>query len=324
MNLFISDNFIDTVGQKVNIIQLIQQVAEDDDLLQLEIISELANMFDYTTNGMEEAINDGEFDDILLQDETLYVGGEVLKDLFESLYPGDHTAVINSLVNSIINASDTTLRLDHNCTPVVPAEREEVQQSIDFSNLAHVEVQPHDYGGTKAPSSLILGEARNVPLSADVPENHVVTGVLDDEMTVRPVEIRPFPAEEVQRSEVAVLNSEAVMGELKVNNRTIPVAVRTGKNGVLFDAVALYYAAYGLMLNHEYLTQILIENRLAINPDDIDLTRGTYMTAGALAVLHGRLCHIIEWEPLVMKVVTAYDLNPHLDFNFDLLGNRVG
>lgn len=321
MNLFISDNFIDTIGQKVNVIQLIQQVAEDDDLLQLEIISELANMFDYTTNGMEEAINDGEFDDILLQDGTLYVGGEVLRDLFEALYPGDHTVVISALITSIVNSGDTTLRLDHNCTPVVE-ERQEVQQTIDFSKLSTVDVRPHAYG--KEEPNAMLGEPRTVPVSDPVPEGHVVTGVLDNEMTIRPVEVRPFPAEEVQRSEVVVLNSEAVMGELKVNNRTIPVAVRTGKNGVLFDIVALYYAAYGLMLNHEYLTQILIENRLAIHPDDIDLTRGTYMTAGALAVLHGRLCHVIEWEPLVMKVVTAYDLNPHLNLNFDLLGNRVG
>ena len=326
MNLFISDNFIDTVGQNVNIVQLIQQIAEDDDLLQVEIISELAQMLDYTTPGIEEAINDGEFEDLAIRDEILYVGGQVLKDLFEALFQGDHTVVIEALVNSIQSATEPTLRLDHNCTPVVPAEVEsrEVQQTIDFSKLSTVDVRPHAYG--KESPNLMLGEARTVPVSSSVPEGHVVTGVDDNEMTVRPVEVLPFPsAEEVLRPEVAVLNSEAVLGELKVNGCVIPVRQVIGKNGVLFSVDYLYSAVYNLQHNPDYLRQILVEYRSSLDPEDVLFANGSlYLTVYGLAKLHGRLCHIIEWQPLVAKIVNQFTLNPYDNVSFDLLGNQVG
>lgn len=326
MNLFISDNFIDTLDQKINIVQLIQQVAEDDDLLQVEIISELANMFDYTTPGIEEAINDGEFEDLAIRDEILYVGGQVLKDLFEALFPGDHTVVIEALVNSIQSATEPTLRLDHNCTPVVPAavESREVQQTIDFSKLSTVDVRPHAYG--KESPNLMLGEARTVPVSSSVPEGHVVTGVDDNEMTVRPVEVLPFPAaEEVLRPEVAVLNSEAVLGELKVNGCVVPVRQVIGKNGVLFSVDYLYHAVYNLQHDHDYLRQILVEYRSSLDSEDVLIANGgLYLTVYGLAKLHGRLCHIIEWQPLVAKIVNQFTLNPYDNVSFDLLGNQVG
>ena len=326
MNLFISDNFIDTLDQKVNVVQLIQQVAEDDDLLQVEILNELANMFDYTTPGIEEAIKDGEFEDLAIRDEILYVGGQVLKDLFEALFPGDHTVVIEALVNSIQSATEPTLRLDHNCTPVVPAEVEsrEVQQTIDFSKLSTVDVRPHAYG--KESPNLMLGEARTVPVSSAVPDGHVVTGVDDNEMTVRPVQVAPFsPAEEVSRSEVAVLNSEAVLGELRVNGCVIPVRQVIGKNGVLFSVDYLYHAVYNLQHDPDYLRQILVEYRSSLDPEDVLFANGgLYLTVYGLAKLHGRLCHIIEWQPLVAKIVNQFTLNPYDNVSFDLLGNQVG
>ena len=326
MNLFISDNFIDTLDQKINIVQLIQQVAEDDELLQVEILSELANMFDYTTSGIEEAIKDGEFEDLAIRDEILYVGGETLRDLFESLFPGDHTVVINALIASIANATEPTLRLDHNGTPVVPAEVEsrEVQQTIDFSKLSTVDVRPHAYG--KESPNLMLGEARTVPVSSSVPEGHVVTGVDDNEMIVRPVGVPPFPAaEEVLRPEVAVLNSEAVLGELKVNGCVIPVRQVIGKNGVLFSVDYLYSATYNLQHDPDYLRQILVEYRSSLDPEDVLFANGgLYLTVYGLAKLHGRLCHIIEWQPLVAKIVNQFTLNPYDNVSFDLLGNQVG
>lgn len=326
MNLFISDNFIDTLDQKINIVQLIQQVAEDDELLQVEILSELANMFDYTTSGIEEAIKDGEFEDLAIRDDILYVGGETLRDLFESLFPGDHTVVINALIASIANATEPTLRLDHNGTPVVPAEVEsrEVQQTIDFSKLSTVDVRPHAYG--KESPNVMLGEARTVPVSSAVPDGHVVTGVDDNEMTVRPVEVLPFPAaEEVLRPEVAVLNSEAVLGELKVNGCVIPVRQVIGKNGVLFSVDYLYHAVYNLQHDPDYLRQILVEYRSSLDPEDVLFANGgLYLTVYGLAKLHGRLCHIIEWQPLVAKIVNQFTLNPYDNVSFDLLGNQVG
>lgn len=283
-------------------------------------------MFDYTTSGIEEAIKDGEFEDLAIRDEILYVGGETLRDLFESLFPGDHTVVINALIASIANATEPTLRLDHNGTPVVPAEVEsrEVQQTIDFSKLSTVDVHPHAYG--KESPNLMFGEARTVPVSSAVPEGHVVTGVDDNEMTVRPVEVLPFPAaEEVLRPEVAVLNSEAVLGELKVNGCVIPVRQVIGKNGVLFSVDYLYSAVYNLQHDPDYLRQILVEYRSSLDPEDVLFANGgLYLTVYGLAKLHGRLCHIIEWQPLVAKIVNQFTLNPYDNVSFDLLGNQVG
>jgi hypothetical protein len=326
MNLFISDNFIDTVGQNVNVVQLIQQVAEDDDLLQVEIISELAQMFDYvTTNVMEDAIRDGDFDNIVIHDDVLYVGGEVLKDLFEALFPGDHTVVIEALVTSIVNSTDTTLRLDHNCTPVVPAavESREVQQTIDFSKLSTVDVRPHAYG--KESPNLMLGEARTVPVSSSVPEGHVVTGVDDNEMTVRPVEVLPFPAaEEVLRPEVAVLNSEAVLGELYFNGSIIRTTQPAGYD-VLFNVDDLYHNIYSLQTNPDYLQQLVVQNRMALNNDDILVRNGAlFASERALAIFHVVISPCVEWNPLISRVVNVYNRNPHTDLHFDLLGNLAG
>lgn len=322
MNLFISDNFIDTLDQKINIVQLIQQVAEDDELLHIEILSELANMFDYTTNDIEEAIKDGEFEDLAIRDEILYVGGETLRDLFESLFPGDHTVVINALISSIANATEPTLRLDHNGTPVVSQQAATADDAF---------VEPWLEAGAPSLSNAVASDVRlgaevEQDIGEPVPEGNVVTAVEGNTLTRRPVEVAPFPAaEEVLRSEVAVLNSEAILGELKIDGRTIPVRQVTGKNGVLFSVEYLYSAAYNLQHDPDYLRQILVEYRSSIDPEDILFSNGgIYLTVYGLAKLHGRLCHIIEWQPLVAKIVNQFTLNPYESVSFDLLGNQVG
>jgi len=187
-----------------------------------------------------------------------------------------------------------------------------------------VDVRPHAYG--KESPNLMFGEARTVPVSSSVPEGHVVTGVDDNEMTVRPVEVLPFPsAEEVLRPEVAVLNSEAVLGELKVNGCVIPVRQVIGKNGVLFCVDYLYHAVYNLQHDPGYLRQILVEYRSSLDPEDVLFAnRSLYLTVYGLAKLHGRLCHIIEWQPLVAKIVNQFTLNPYDNVSFGLLGNQVG
>lgn len=325
MNLFISDNFIDTLDKKINIVQLIQQVAEDDDLLQVEILGELADMFDYSTaSDIEEAINDGDFEDLAIRDDILYVGGETLRDLFESLFPGDHTVVINALVSSIENATDSTLRLDHNGTPVV-------QELMTADQVNAAAVAPWLEAGAPSLSNSMVGDVRlgeevQQDITEPVPEGNVVTAVEGNTLTRRPVEVAPFsPAEEVQRSEVAVLNSEAILGELKINGRTVPVRQVTGKNGVLFSVDGLYSATYNLQHDPDYLRQILVEYRSSIDPEDILFSNGgIYLTVYGLAKLHGRLCHIIEWQPLVAKIVNQFTLNPYESVSFDLLGNQVG
>lgn len=322
MNLFISDNFIDTLDQKINVVQLIQQVAEDDELLHIEILSELANMFDYTTDSIEEAIKDGEFEDLAIRDEILYVGGETLRDLFESLFPGDHTVVINALISSIANATEPTLRLDHNGTPVV---------SPQVATADDAFVEPWLEAGAPSLSNAVasdvrLGEEVKQDITEPVPEGNVVTAVEGNTLTRRPVEVAPFSAaEEVLRPEVAVLNSEAVLGELKINGHTVPVRQVIGKNGVLFSVENLYSAAYNLQHDPDYLRQILVEYRLSLDSEDVLFANGgLYLTVYGLAKLHGRLCHIIEWQPLVAKIVNQFTLNPYESVSFDLLGDQVG
>ena len=291
MNLFISENFIDTVGNKVNVIQLIRHVAEDDEILNVEVMKGLTEVTGY--DSIEELgvdIRNGNFTNLAIRDDELYVGGTELCDLFENLYPGDYTSVITSLVSSISNATSPSLRLNHNGLPVVDVavERQEVQQGFNFPAIA----------------------AMDAPL-----------------VETRPAE--PFPrdsaGQEVLQPEVATLNSAVILGELRVDGRVIPVRQVTGKNGVLFSVDNLYSAIYGLQHNPDYLRQILVEYRTSIDPEDVVFANGAiYLTVYGLAKLHTRLCHLVEWQPLVAKIVNQFTLNPYESVSFDLLGNQVG
>ena len=99
----------------------------------------------------------------------------------------------------------------------------------------------------------------------------------------------------------------------------------SGKNGVLFDVMYLYHATYDLQHDRGYLRQLLVEHRMMLDPEDVLIVNGTvYLNAYALAKLHGRLCHIIEWSPLVAKIVNQFTLDPFSSVDFDLLGNQVG
>ena len=302
MNLFISDNFIDTVGQRVNVLQLVRHVAEDDDLVHVEAMDALCRVTAYDEiNQLSIDIANDHFTDIALRDDELYVGGETLKDLIEELYPDDYTAVINALVTSMINATTPSLRLDHNGLPIVPVEV------------------------TEAPVTLGAPSFQNI--NDPIAEGSVATAVCDDTLTTLPV--APFQGDSegpaVPGPEVAVLNSEAVLGELKVNGCVIPVRQVIGKNGVLFSVDYLYSAVYNLQHDPDYLRQTLVEYRSSLDPEDVLFANGgLYLTVYGLAKLHGRLCHIIEWQPLVAKIVNQFTLNPYDNVSFDLLGNQVG
>lgn len=129
MNLFINDNFFHTVDRKVNVLQLIRQVAEDDEVILREVLEALLEMYGYTTPELlEEEILDGAVDDVTIFDDTLYAKGDALREIFDSLFPGDYTQVISNLNDQLLNSTETTLRLDHNCVPVLP----EVQPDLPF------------------------------------------------------------------------------------------------------------------------------------------------------------------------------------------------
>lgn len=306
MNLFISENFIDTVDTKVNVIQLIRHVAEDDDILPVEVMKGLTEVTGY--DSIEELTvdirNGHHFANLAIRDDELYVGGTELSDLFENLYPGDYTSVITSLISSISNATSPSLRLNHNCTPVVPVEVAEASE---------------------APIS--LGQPYFQQVDTPIPDEAVVTAFDTGRVELR--NVQPFPGyqkeQEVLQPEVATLKSDAILGELRVDGRVIPVRQATGKNGVLFSLDSMYNAIYNLQHSPDYLRQVLVEYRTSIDPEDILFSNGTiYLTVYGLAKLHSRLCHIIEWQPLIAKIVNQFTLNPYENASFDLMGNLVG
>lgn len=118
MNLFINDIFIDTFERKVNILQLIRQITEDDDLIQSEIIAILER---------PKVQDDGDLSFTIL-DDTLFCDTGAIRYVFDDLYDEDYRATIDRITRAIDTLEGPTLRLDlngHTFTPLVedlPAE----------------------------------------------------------------------------------------------------------------------------------------------------------------------------------------------------------
>lgn len=287
MNLFIGENYIDTIGNKINVLQLIRQVADDDEIIQSEVLAELSDILDYSgVEALQDAINNGEEEELAMHDDILYVGGGALKEVFEELFPGDYTSLLDAFVNSIENATAPTLKLNHNLVPVV----DPVEQEPDFQSLATRTPQAKAY----------LVEAPVAPFPGD------------------------SPAEEVLQSELATLNLDTVKGDLRFNNSIIRTFLRVGSNGVLFNVEDLYHSIYGLHTNPDYLQQLVRQNAPSITANDIEV-RGSdiYLSTKSLAVIHPQIAPCVEWFPTIMKVTNWFNHNPHVDASFDLLGDLV-
>jgi hypothetical protein len=319
MNLFINDNFIDTVGTKPNVIQLIRQIAEDDEIVHGEVLEALREVLDYSSSDiLEDDIQQDDVEDVAILDGTLYVEGQTLVDLFENLFPGDHTGVISALVVSIQNANGPTLRVDHNGVPAVDPIVEAVpgaQLDAFAPTLA-----------TAVAQDVRLGSGTQQSIADPVPEGHVITAIQNDTVTVRPVE--PFqgnPAEEeVLRSEVAVLNTSTILGDLTFNGYPIRTLVAIGSNGVLFNLYDLYHSIYGLQTNPDYGQQLIRQNGASIGSHDLGVRGGAiFVSAHALAVLHPQIAPCIEWSPMIKRVVDHFNSNPYDKAAFDLLGDLV-
>lgn len=348
MNLFISENFIDTVGTKVGVLALTRHVAEDDELIHLEAMDALCRVTAYESiDELTNAIKNGEFTDIALRDDELYVGGDTLRDLFEDLYPDDYTSVIAALTSSIQNATDTTLRLDHNCVPVVP-EREEQMAFPVIAALEETRPIPADMNVAVAPAisdAVRLSPGRVQHIADPVPEGHVITAINGNQVVVKkletPVDLSaPEPAfvkveavpfqgtqegTEVRVPEVAEVALQDTLGELRFNGRAIRTTIPTGYNDVLFNIEDLYLHIYGLSTNPDYLQQVIVQNRLALERSAVYVRNGAvFANLQALAVFHQAISPCVEWYPMVARVTQAYTVNPHFNANFDLLGNLVG
>lgn len=282
MNLFISNNFIDTVQNKVKAIQVIKQVSDDDEVIHSEVMNALAQKLGYDdTVDLTRDIENGEVVDAILQDGELYVSGEILQDIFDLLYPGDYTGVILSLaqaIDSLDEFANVTLRLNHNCLPM-----------------------PEEAPANPFTEQTIEGETR-------VPQP-------------TPFQIET-PAAPVFQPEVAEVAEG--LGSLTFNDRVIGVKHLPGKNGILFHIASLYYAVYGVEHDQNYLQQLVLELRESLAPEDLLLENGLYATAAALKVLHGRLSYLVEWKPMVVRVVGTFISRPTTNMKFDLLGDLEG
>lgn len=324
MNLFINENFIDTVGTKPNVIQLIRQIAEDDEIVYGEVLEALRENLDYAnTSALEDDIRDGDVEGVAVLDDALYVEGDVLIDLFENLFPGDHTAVIAALVASIQNSTGPTLRVDHNGIVAVAPEVETAPGGTQLDAFA---ASAPTLAAAVA-SDVRLGSERTQSIAEPVPENHVITAINDQTVTVRKVE--PFPGNtegtEVRSPEVAVLSSQAILGTLTFNGSRIRTALPTGANGVLFNAADLYQAIYGLQADQQYLQQLVRQNAAVIDDGDLRVIDGyVFLSVPALSVIHPHIAPCVEWYPSIMKVTNWYANGPYRDSAFNLLGNLVG
>lgn len=327
MNLFINENFIDTVGTKPSVIQLIRQIAEDDEIIHGEVLEALREVLDYDSiESLEVDIRDGDVEEVALLDDALYVEGQTLVDLFENLYPGDYTAVISALVASIQNSTGPTLRVDHNGVVAVPPE-----VTTDANTQLNAFVEPWLSEAAPSLSAAVaadarLGGERTQSIAEPVPADHVITAIDNQTVTVRPVQVAPFsPAEEVQRPEVAVLSSQTILGKLTFNNTQIRTVFPSGVNGVLFNVADLYNAIYGMHADQNYLQQLVRQNAGALDRGDVRVIDGYVMLSlPALATIHPHISPCVEWYPTIMKVTNFYANGPHNDVEYDLLGNLVG
>ncbi len=286
MNLFISNNFIDTFQNKVKALQVIKQISDDDELIHSEVIEALAQNLNYSdTSSLIRDIRAGEIDGAILQDEELYVNGEFLQDIFDNLHPGDYTGVAHSLamaIDSLDEFANVTLRLDHNCLPIQEA--------------APAPTSPFT-------TQTIEGERREVQ---------------------QPIPFPDVQEESVFQPEVAPLESEAVLGVLTFRGRNIGVVGLHGK-GLLFDVESLYFAIYGVEHDQNYLRQLIVEMRDSLGERDLHIANSrVLLTSRGLNILHSRLCYLVEWQPMVLHVVNTFTSRPTVDTKFDLLGNLEG
>lgn len=337
MNLFIGENYIDTVGNKVNVLQLIRQVADDDDIIQSEVLAELVDILDYIgVEALQDAINNGEEEELAMHDDVLYVGGGALKAVFEGLFPGDYTSLLDAFVNSVENATAPTLKLNHNLVPV--------EQEPDFQSLATRTPQAKAYP-VEAPAAPFPGDSQAEEVQyakVDVLNNLgslcptdvfalqvALSRFYPGEMDPENVNVTP---EALQEAGILELNGEpldarstAVVGRLVFGGQVIPTYRPLNKDcgDITFDLQALYTAVYGMHVSEDHIHHVLIST-VGLNEYNTFFHNGrSYVTASALPLLHDKLSGIVEFSPMVKRVVNMYRRNARRDLTLNLLGNPV-
>lgn len=306
MNVFMNDNFLNTHGRMVDVLQVIRQIAEDDDVIESEVHDILCEYHNYLGDDFQEELREGTIDFAVQVDDVLYVDSNSLRAVFEELFPDDHTRVVDNLATNLATFTGTVLRVDHNGSILEAAEEEPAPWNFDTA-------------ATAPTPPISMGQAVTQRADAPIPENSVVTAVDTNAGTLTTRTLEPTTLDAA-----FALSSSQILGTLKFNGHTITTAEPTGKNGVVFQVEQLYGAVYGNQINQEFLQNLIVTKRFQIDREDIFVQNGmVYLSKYAIAKLHPDFCYQIEWAPAVSHVVNAYLANPYEDLHLDILGNRI-
>lgn len=284
MNLFIGSNFIDTFQNKVKAIQVIKQISDDDEIIHSEVIEALAQNLNYSDTSS------------LVRDiRAGELDGAVLQD--EELYVNGE--FLQDIFDNLYPGDYTGVA--HSLAMAIDSldEFANVTLRLDHNCLPIQEAAPAQTSPFS--TQTIEGERREVQ---------------------QPIPFQEIPAEPVFQPEVAPL--ESALGALSFNDRTIHVASLPDK-GMLFDVESLYFAIYGVEHDQNYLRQLIVETRDSLTESDVHIVnRRLALSPKGLKLLHSRLCYLVEWQPMVLRVVSTFIVHPTIDMKFDLLGNLEG
>lgn len=281
MNLFIGGNFINSFGNKVDVMQLIRHITENEDTIQSEALAVI------------EAEHGDELEDLINADDkyatvwedVLYVDGATLLLILSDLFDGDYDDVAGRIATAIDNLTGPTLNLSSNGFEVIEEPKEE-QQELDL---------PKATGFTKPGSSALPAAA-----------------VFDDTPAWYPEMAKDSqaPREEPLAAETPATDP---------NGGKLPVLRFAGNNidvrqdvdgGILFGIKSLYFAGYGVDFDIAYIATLIARRRFDLEDLEAEVLVGDtdiFASVNVLAVLHRDLTHAIEWVPIVLTIASTYE-----------------
>lgn len=277
MNLFIGGNFFNTFGNKIDILQLIRQVTEEDDTIQ----SECLDVIEREHGDEYEDLNGVDGTYATIQDDILYVDGATAILIFKDLFDNDYDEVIARIAQQIDNYQGGVLKLESNGFPV----EEKLPEAAELVTPDQGQQVANELGFTtpKAPALPVAALFDTAPgwmKENGVQEAAVAAGIRSN-----------LPTLTFAGNPIRVLQDE--------------------ENGeILFNLKDLYFAAYALDYEEAYVAQVLLRNRLALDGFQHDIrfeNQSIYAGISTIAILHGELTHTIEFSPIVAEIVGIYE-----------------
>jgi hypothetical protein len=279
MNLFINENFIDTFASKVNIIQLIRQVADDEDVIQSEVLEVIETAF----GDEEQDLINADDKHSTIMDDVLYCGPVAIRVIFNELYDEDYEGVIARICEALEQASGPTLRLDVNGFEVVPDDTTEVQIQLPINDSQPIDDTRMGYGSQTAVIDDVVTESKEL-FAEDAEEPKAYPGGTSG----------------------SIFNPK--LPELWFGGRRISVMRKDGDDVVMYNVDQMYNAAYGIQAGPEFLTQLFVRRRLDIDPTEVEVNGSSFFASSfVLASLHGELSPYAEFNSIVSVIVETYE-----------------